>query len=451
MKSLNSIKSQISLLELNRDIVLESWLELEIVKETLVVAEIKDAKEYIDAIFSSIINIVKWQSHITDSPKSIEFLKILKDSGVKSVEIMMLYQNLKNSIYDFLYLEGVSSKVILDELNYLFDSIFKDISQNYIEINSDSFSVDRNLKLLNEYKKAVDESNIVSKTDSKGRITYINSQFCRISGYDKSELIGKPHSIVRHPLMPRQVFKDLWDRIKSKKIWKGIIKNLKKDGGTYIVNTTIIPILDNYGDILEYIAIRHDITEFEEAKEQLRTLNTSMRRKVNELYDIASNLEFEAHTDELTGIYNRKKFYEFLNMDFQKVLISDFKLSLIVMDIDRFKSINDTFGHQTGDSVLREVAQIVSNSIKRSDIFARWGGEEFVVLTPNTSIDGAFKLAENIRENLEIHIFTDIGYLTSSFGVTEAKREDSIDKFIDRADRALYRAKKSGRNRVEKL
>jgi len=121
-------------------------------------------------------------------------------------------------------------------------------------------------KNLAEYKDAIDEASVVSKVDPKGIITYVNETFCKLSGYSKEELIGSPHNIVRHPDVPSSVFKEMWATIKSKQVWKGIIKNRKKTGEAYFVKSVIKPILDLNGEILEYIAIRTDVTELEAYK-----------------------------------------------------------------------------------------------------------------------------------------------------------------------------------------
>ena len=122
-------------------------------------------------------------------------------------------------------------------------------------------------KLLTEYKKAVDASAIVSKTDIHGKITYVNRRFVEISGYSREELIGKSHNLIRHPDMPNDFFQNLWSTIKSKKIWQGIMKNRKKDGSYYVVDAAIAPILDTNNNITEFIAMRADITDIVKAKE----------------------------------------------------------------------------------------------------------------------------------------------------------------------------------------
>lgn len=123
--------------------------------------------------------------------------------------------------------------------------------------------------LLNQYKNIVDRSSIVSKSDREGRITFVNDKFCQISEYTKEELIGKPHNIVRHEDMSPEDFRDLWETIESKKIWHGVVKNRSKSGKPYYIDATIAPILDENGEIVEYIGLRHEITDIVNPKQQL--------------------------------------------------------------------------------------------------------------------------------------------------------------------------------------
>ncbi len=127
-------------------------------------------------------------------------------------------------------------------------------------------------KLLEEYKKAVDASALVSKTDVNGMITYANEAFCEISGYTKEELIGKNHNIIRHPDVPDALFKDLWETILDKRIWKGTLKNRKKDGSEYYIAATIVPILDENDEIIQFLSFRHDVTELERHRKELEKL-----------------------------------------------------------------------------------------------------------------------------------------------------------------------------------
>ncbi|MCZ6117792.1 sensor histidine kinase [Campylobacter ureolyticus] len=162
--------------------------------------------------------------------------------------------------------------------------------------------MDRNQSRLIQYQNAIDASNIVSKTDICGYITFVNDEFCNISKYSRDELIGQNHNIVRHPDVSPEVFKRLWKTILAKKVYKGIIKNLAKDGSVFYLNATIIPILDENGNIEEFVAIRHDVTEVIELNErlmatriELKELNLSLEEKVKEqtkeLLDLNKSLE----------------------------------------------------------------------------------------------------------------------------------------------------------------
>ena len=140
--------------------------------------------------------------------------------------------------------------------------------------------------LLEQYKSAVDASNIVSKTDPKGIITYANDEFCRVSKYSRDELIGKAHNIVRHPDVPKEVFAELWQTIQAGRIWKGIVPNHAKDGSTYIVDATIVPIKNANGEITEYIAIRHEITKLVETQKIADEKSDSLLEKIEQAVDI---------------------------------------------------------------------------------------------------------------------------------------------------------------------
>ncbi len=159
--------------------------------------------------------------------------------------------------------------------------------------------------------------------------------------------------------------------------------------------------------------------------------------------------ERKATFDELTNIFNRTKFNEYMKDEIEICKRRELPLCVILFDIDKFKSINDTYGHLIGDEVLKKLANIVKSTIRKTDIFARWGGEEFILLLPKVKIDMAKNIAENIRENIEKSSFPEVGKVTCSFGVSQFRYGDNQETFVKRADEALYRAKKNGRNRVE--
>lgn len=174
---------------------------------------------------------------------------------------------------------------------------------------------------------------------------------------------------------------------------------------------------------------------------ELRAINEILSKRTEELERLAS-------TDALTGLYNRYMFNELLSRELAQKKRYNSELSLVIFDIDHFKKINDSHGHLVGDEVLREVARIAKGKVRNSDILARWGGEEFIVLLPHTDIDGAKATAEKIRREIEGNNFDRPQTVTASFGVAECCEGECGDSLIDRADKALYQAKISGRNQT---
>ncbi len=167
------------------------------------------------------------------------------------------------------------------------------------------------------------------------------------------------------------------------------------------------------------------------------------------LQDLARDLRFQATTDPLTGLYNRLRFNQALAAKMLRSMRSKMPFSVIIFDVDRFKQVNDTYGHQAGDRVLVRLAAIVAERLRASDVFARWGGEEFVVLVPDLEGRTACQVAEKLRVAIEQTAFDGVGATTCSFGVAQYDEDDTAESLIARADLALYRAKLNGRNRVD--
>jgi PAS domain S-box-containing protein len=173
--------------------------------------------------------------------------------------------------------------------------------------------------LLMEYKKAVDVSSIVSKTDTKGIITFVNDHFCDISGYDKEELVGRPHNIIRHPDMPSSAFKEMWETIQAKQVWNGVVKNRAKNGSAYHVKSTIIPILDSSGNILEYIGIRSDITEVETIRAKLGDDLKITAKNLEEAYQRSREYEHAIDESNILSRTDLKGIITYVNDKFCKV------------------------------------------------------------------------------------------------------------------------------------
>jgi diguanylate cyclase len=186
-----------------------------------------------------------------------------------------------------------------------------------------------------------------------------------------------------------------------------------------------------------------------ELQEYGRTLEQKVDERTRHLNQALTKVEELANTDVLTGLYNRRKFNELLTAALTRSRRYGRPLSVIIFDIDHFKRINDTYGHQIGDTVLQELAKTVAANIRSSDALARWGGEEFVIVACETGLSQAANLAEKIRQVVDTHPFTDVGHVTISLGVTTYTPHDSVDTLMIRVDKALYHAKSGGRNRVE--
>ena len=171
-------------------------------------------------------------------------------------------------------------------------------------------------QLLEQYKNTVDRSSIVSK----GIITYVNDAFCKISGYEEEELIGKPHNIVRHPDMESSVFKEMWHTIKDlKQPWTSVVKSRKKDGNPYWVQTIINPILDKNGDVLEYIGIRTDITHIEQTKEELKNQYDISQNNFEEIVNLSKVYENAIEETNIILRANKNKVITYANEQFYKI------------------------------------------------------------------------------------------------------------------------------------
>jgi len=173
-------------------------------------------------------------------------------------------------------------------------------------------------------------------------------------------------------------------------------------------------------------------------------------RDVTERKRLEDQLRMAATIDKLTAIYNRQTLDDLLSREIARAHRYKTPLSLIMADIDHFKHINDTYGHQVGDKVLQAIAGTFRSSIRLSDVAGRWGGEEFMIIAPQTSKASAAAMAEKLREIIETHSFYHDESVTISLGVTELKEGDTLESLVRRTDEALYKAKNLGRNRVEK-
>jgi diguanylate cyclase (GGDEF)-like protein/PAS domain S-box-containing protein len=405
---------------------------------------------------------------------------------------------------------------------------------------------------LLDIRKALEESAIVAITDVRGVITYANDKFLQISKYSREELIGKTHRIVNSGYHPPSFFKDMWETIKSGKVWRGEIQNRAKDGSTYWVSTTIVPFMNEEGQPYQYIALRTDITarilmekelqralenDFQHTIKQPANLIFKIRedeegsfrfilaegmladrlgfttdrvrdKDIRELFppDVASQLEqsvresysgkhvhlevnvwqtdflihlspilkdhqvvevvgtaidiserkkaeekikYMAYHDLLTSLPNRVQFMQKLDNWIEHSQKHNEKFVVMYLDLDGFKSINDTMGHMVGDELLKAVGQRLVKSIRKKDIAARIGGDEFALLLPDMGAEEAADCAKRLLKEMgqkyeiqgrEIYVNPSIGI---SIFPTDGQTYESL---IQHADAAMYHAKAQGKN-----
>ncbi|WP_345975918.1 sensor domain-containing diguanylate cyclase [Sulfurimonas sp. HSL3-7] len=177
---------------------------------------------------------------------------------------------------------------------------------------------------------------------------------------------------------------------------------------------------------------------------ELHQLNIALQQQLEQIGHIANH-------DKLTAVYNRHMFEEVFRKEISRAKRYDRPLSLVMVDVDYFKEINDRYGHQNGDAVLRDLAATLQKNLRDSDIIARWGGEEFIIILPNTPFEQAVIIAEDLRATIAEHRFDEGIHLTCSFGVTAYRQEDTTDTIFARIDKALYRAKEFERNNVQAM
>lgn len=221
-------------------------------------------------------------------------------------------------------------------------------------------------------------------------------------------------------------------------------------GEKKIILNSAIPLRDHAGRVEGAIIVNQDISARKKMEDELRRAGERVESSNRQLREVLAREQEKARTDALTGLHNRRYFFELGTELFNIAQRYRQPLSLLMFDVDHFKRFNDLFGHQAGDAVLAHVARVAGASIREADVLARYGGEEFVVILPNTDAHGAYLLAENVRERIAgQHDYIDGRDMrvTVSVGVAELLPSDGhLEELVSRADKALYMAKNSGRN-----
>ncbi len=297
---------------------------------------------------------------------------------------------------------------------------------------------------LRKLSRAVEQSaSAIMVTNKEGIIEFVNPAFEQITGYNQQEVAGQKPSILKSGHTSPETYKNLWETITQGQVWRGELLNRRKNQDLYWEYEVISPVRDTDGQITDYVAVKDDVTARKQAE-------ATMKQYTQSLEELKEKLHEQAIRDPLTGVFNRRFMMESLEREVERANREGYPLSLVMMDIDHFKSVNDVYGHLAGDQVLKELARFLEYETRKSDIVCRYGGEEFVVLMPKISAVNARRRAESWRAEIQV---SQTAYGDSLISVTIsmgiAVKEDSTltcDGLISRADLALYSAKQAGRN-----
>ncbi|MGE4545369.1 MAG: EAL domain-containing protein [Pedobacter sp.] len=266
-------------------------------------------------------------------------------------------------------------------------------------------------------------------TNLQGAIEYINPKFTRITGYTLEEVRGRNPRILQSGNMPPEVYENLWATISLGQEWHGELENKRKDGSLFWELASISPVRDKTGNITHFIGVKEDITE--------------RKRYEKRLHHMATH-------DELTGLANRALLQESLAQSLVRAYVSSRQVAVLLLDLDRFKVINDSLGHDFGDKLLVAVAKRLSKVVRAGDIVARLGGDEFVVLLPEVDEASTAELvAKKLLQRLAAPFIIDSREIivTASMGICLSSQEsDDGTSLIRNADIAMYRAKSAGNN-----
>jgi diguanylate cyclase (GGDEF)-like protein/PAS domain S-box-containing protein len=278
---------------------------------------------------------------------------------------------------------------------------------------------------------ALDSAAIVAITDVHGTITFVNNKFCEMASYSREELVGNNHRIIRSDVHDREFFRSMYRSIARGRVWQGEICNRRKDGTHYWVDTTIVPHINASGKPDSYTSIRFDVTARHEAEERLRRI---------------------VSIDPLTGIANRRRFQEYLESVLDLTGTRPPPIHFAMLDIDSFKEINDAFGHDVGDGLLKTISERLG-AFEAQDIFvARLGGDEFGIVMTGMEDGDVLALMDRVLATLRspVNVGDTTRRCSASIGVAAfPKHARSLDGLFKAADMALYHSKALGRDQAQ--
>ncbi|MEK5036680.1 putative bifunctional diguanylate cyclase/phosphodiesterase [Sporosarcina sp. FSL K6-3457] len=282
-------------------------------------------------------------------------------------------------------------------------------------------------KILRDIAHALDQSAILAITDRTGKIIYANELFTKISQYSTEELIGTTHRIVNSGYHPLEFFRNMWATIGRGKTWRGEIRNKAKDGSYYWVDTIIVPFFNEKGKPYQYISIRYDITSRKESEQMTQDL---------------------VYYDQLTNLPNRTSVRKMLNEEVTKATDTGVNLAFVYLNIDRFRYVNDSFGHEAGDYVLSVIAKRLKDMLQGKHIIGRLSGDEFALLLKNIKdAEHAEQMTQEVKQCLEepIELMGQSHVPSVSFGIAlYPEHATKSSELVMKAEKALSSAKSHG-------
>jgi diguanylate cyclase (GGDEF)-like protein/PAS domain S-box-containing protein len=350
-----------------------------------------------------------------------QFFRIMEmDGSCKNLEITILTKDRKelNAL--------ISSQITRFQNSTYIISVIRDITSNK--------ELTQKLKKSEDTFQAIMEQSPMSfiLTNTSGEIEYANPTFLRLMGYDLEEVLGKNPRILKSGYHNKEFYHNLWNTILSGKQWSSEIVNKKRNGDFIWENIILTPILNEEGKIVQFLSTLEDISDRKRTEQELK---------------------IQARTDMLTGIMNRRSFMETANKRLLNIKEHGQTAAFLMIDIDRFKTINDSFGHNVGDRAICMVTEECQNLIKGQDLLGRIGGEEFAALVLGFSEEEIALAAELLCRRIEaLEFYTENQEripLRISVGVTFYHLDtDTLESLMERSDVALYQAKNAGRNQI---
>ena len=342
-------------------------------------------------------------------------------------------QRVHNMIFELFFRAGgtihglVSAQVIMIRNEPYIFCVIKDITELH--------EMEKRLKASEELHRilADNATDVIWTMRLDGRFTYISPSVIKLRGYTVEEVMAQsreellcPSSVMLLENGLRTVAHAVQNNLPFP-VFRGDVEQPCKDGTTIWTDLTVSGMYDSENRFVGMLGVTRDITDRKRMEKEIRRLS---------------------ETDRLTGLNNRLKLDEVLAREIEQSALRGLPCSIVLLDIDYFKHVNDTFGHLVGDIVLQDVARMLAQGVRMYDTVGRWGGEEFLMILPGADTDAAAAVAERVREIIASHRFESVDRLTASFGVATTRGEMSIVELVVSVDDALYRAKNEGRNRV---